>query len=92
MLYGFKQIILRFKTVIYNSDSKITYNFCMYGGNTQPLGGGGFNPPLPISHFYGISEFCYIIDALKIYIIESDIFFLKESVATECKLFIIIIN
>ena len=34
----FKTIILKFKTFIYNSDSKIIYNFCMYGGNTLPVG------------------------------------------------------
>ena len=35
----FKPIILKLKTFIYNSDSKIIYNFCMYGGNTSSVGG-----------------------------------------------------
>ena len=32
----FKPIILKFKTFIYNSDSKIIYNFSTYGVNTLP--------------------------------------------------------
>ena len=30
----FKPIILKFKMYIYNSNSKITYSFCIHGGNT----------------------------------------------------------
>ena len=36
----FKPIILKFKIFIYNSESKIIYNFCMYEGNAPPIGGG----------------------------------------------------
>ena len=34
----FKPIILKFKTFIYNSDSKTIYNFCTYGGNSLSIG------------------------------------------------------
>ena len=40
----FKPIILKFETFIYNSGSKIIYNFCTYGGNTPPRRGRS-NPP-----------------------------------------------
>ena len=40
----FKPILLKFKILIYNSDSKIMYNFCMHRGNTPPQGEGS-NPP-----------------------------------------------
>ena len=30
----FKPIIFKFKKFIFNSNSKIVYNFCIYGGNT----------------------------------------------------------
>ena len=39
----FKPIILKFKILIYNSDSKIMFNFCIYGGNIPPVGGGRRN-------------------------------------------------
>ena len=35
----FEPIILKFITFIYNSNSKITHNFCIYRGNTPPVGG-----------------------------------------------------
>ena len=35
----YKPIILKFKIFIYNNNSKIMYNFCIYGGNTPPVGG-----------------------------------------------------
>ena len=39
----FKPIILKFKTFIHNSNSKIAYNFCTCGGN-GPLGEGEVTP------------------------------------------------
>ena len=33
----FKPFILKFKTFVYNSNSKIIYNFCMNRGNTPPV-------------------------------------------------------
>ena len=35
---NFKSIILKFKTLIYDSDCKIIYNFCIHGDNTPPVG------------------------------------------------------
>ena len=43
----FKPIILKFKTFIYNSGSKIIYNCCIYGGNTPPVGGSNPSPSPP---------------------------------------------
>ena len=34
----FKPTILKFKKFIYNSNSKIMHNFCVYGGNALPVG------------------------------------------------------
>ena len=36
----FKPVILKLKTFIYNSNSKIIYDFCTNVGNTPPVGGG----------------------------------------------------
>ena len=48
----FRSIILKFKTFIYNSSSKIIDNFCMCGSNTVSLGDidgwDGFNIGLPM--------------------------------------------
>ena len=41
----FQPIILKLKTFIYNSDSKIMHNFCSYGGNTPPVGKGKVTLP-----------------------------------------------
>ena len=35
---NFKSIILKFKTLIYDSDCKIIYNFCIHGDNTSFVG------------------------------------------------------
>ena len=38
----FKPIIFKFKIFVYNSNSKIMYNFCIYGGDTPPPPGENF--------------------------------------------------
>ena len=48
-------IILKFETLIYNSGSKIIYNFSIYGGNT-PLAGWEVTPP-PGEKFFTVSIF-----------------------------------